>query len=180
MLGRHNLNWLPAQSVLRWHQVDSRVLASSVDFEIEFEAVALSNTGQARAFHGADVNESIVLAVIARDKAKPLHGVEEFDSADGLLTRQFALRAAWCGLHFYNVANNLEIRRRNLPAAIDEIELQFLTFGKPIKTRTFDLADVHEYVFAALIPLNEANASPSPSRTVCRDRASFPYFRDVC
>src|ERR1043166_3795974 len=63
------------------HQVDRRVLASSVDLEVELQPVALVELAQPRALDGADVDERVGLAVVAGDEAEALHRVEELDRA---------------------------------------------------------------------------------------------------
>src|SRR4029079_9844730 len=71
-------------SALNGHKVDRRVFPSSVDLEVEFEAIAFVDPRQAGALHRADMDERVVLAVVARDEAEALHGVEELDRAGGL------------------------------------------------------------------------------------------------
>jgi hypothetical protein len=130
------------------------MLASSVYFEVKFESVAFVDVAEARTFNCADMDEGIFLAIIARDEAKTLHGVEELDRTNGLFTRQLALRGLGRGGD--NVTYHLEVSRRNLAATIDEVELQFLTLGQTCEPGAFDLADMDEHVLAALIALDEA------------------------
>ena len=134
------------------------MLASSIDFEVEFKLVAFIQFTHARAFDRTDVNERIRLPVFARDKAKALHRVEELDRAHGLFAGQLPLRRGRFGCNRDHVADNLQIGRRNLSAAIDQVELQLLTFGQTFKASAFDCADVHEHIFAAVFTLNEAKA----------------------
>src|SRR5262245_35978203 len=79
-------------SILTRHQVDRRVLASSIDLDIEFQPVAFVEAAQPRTLDGADVDEGVGLPVVAGDEAEALHRVEELDRAAGLLAGQLALR----------------------------------------------------------------------------------------
>ena len=53
---------------------------------------------------------------------------------------------------------DLEVGRRNAPAAIDQSELQRLTVGEVGQTRLLDCRNVDEYIFAAVIADDEAEA----------------------
>lgn len=143
-------------STLHRHQVDRRILASSVDLDIEFDSVSLVEAGQPRTFNRADVNKSVWLAVITRDEAKALHRIEELDRAGRLLASQLSLRRSLAFLHGDGLADNLEIASGNLAATVDQLEFQLLTFGQTVEPGAFDRADVHEHIFTAIIALNEA------------------------
>ena len=168
-------------SVLNGHKINRRVLASSVNFEVELETFAFVDTLQARTFHRADMHECIRLAVIPHEEAEALHGIEELDCPGGLFAGQFTLGGAaalttaitaairtitatiWAitaaAVGYRNdIADNLQVLRGNLAAPINQIEFQRLPFSKAGKTGTFDRTDVHERVFAALILLDEAEA----------------------
>ena len=134
------------------------MLASSIDFEVEFKLVTFVQFTHARAFDRTDVNERIRLPVFARDKAEALHRVEELDRAHGFFACQLPLRRGRFGSNRDHVADNLQIGRRNLSAAIDQVELQLLTLGQTFKASAFDCADVHEHIFPAVFTLNEAKA----------------------
>lgn len=155
---------MPAGSTLARDEVDRRVLASSIDFDVEFDLIAFVEAGHARTLNRADVHERIWLTVIARDEAEALHRVEELDRTGRLVTRQLALRSrfARCLLTLLfdrdDIADHHEIAGRNLAATIDELKFQLLTFGKTFQAGTLDRADVHEHIIAALIALNEAEA----------------------
>src|SRR4051812_38585091 len=69
-------------SILRL-QVDRAHTAVAAGFEIVAEALILIERGQAGALHRADVDESVVAAVIGRDKAIALVAVEELYGSDG-------------------------------------------------------------------------------------------------
>src|SRR5688572_26994654 len=146
------------RSVLTRHQVDRRVLASSVDLEVELELVALVEALQPRALDRADVDERVRLPVVAGDEAEALHRVEELDSARRLLAGQLALRRGRALLDRDDVADDLEIARRDLAAAVDQVELQLLVFGQTVKPSTLDRADMDEDVLAAVIAGDEAEA----------------------
>src|SRR5690606_23976676 len=132
-------------SALNGHKVDRRVFPSSIDLEIELETVAFVDARQAGALHRADVDEGVFLAVVARDEAEAFHAVEELDRSGRLLAGQLALRSGGLLLHRNDVADDLKIGRRNLAAAIDQIELQLLPFGESFQSRALDLADVDEH-----------------------------------
>lgn len=155
---------MPAGSTLARDEVDRRVLASSIDFDVEFDLIAFVEAGHARTLNRADVHERVRLTVITRDEAEALHRVEELDRTGRLVTRQLALRSrfARCLLTLLfdrdDIADHHEIAGRNLAATIDELEFQLLTFGKTFQAGTLDRADVHEHIIAALIALNEAEA----------------------
>lgn len=155
---------MPAGSTLARDEVDRRVLASSIDFDVEFDLIAFVEAGHARTLNRADVHERIWLTVIARDEAEALHRVEELDRTGRLVTRQLALRSrfARCLLTLLfdrdDIADHHEIAGRNLAATIDKLKFQLLTFGKTFQAGTLDRADVHEHIIATLIALNEAEA----------------------
>ncbi len=155
---------MPAGSTLARDEVDRRVFASSIDFDVEFDLIAFVEAGHARTLNRADVHECVRLTVITRDEAEALHRVEELDRTGRLVTRQLALgsRFARCLLTLLfdrdDIADYDEIAGRNLAATIDKLEFQLLTFGKTFQAGTLDRADVHEHIIATLIALNEAEA----------------------
>lgn len=155
---------MPAGSTLARDEVDRRVLASSINFDVEFDLIAFVEARHARTLNRADVHERIRLTVIARDEAEALHRVEELDRTGRLVTRQLALRSrfARCLLTLLfdrdDIADHHEIAGRNLAATIDELKFQLLTFGKTFQAGTLYRADVHEHIIATLIALNEAEA----------------------
>ncbi len=155
---------MPAGSTLARDEVDRRVLASSIDFDVEFDLIAFVEAGHARTLNRADVHKRIWLTVIARDEAEALHRVEELDRTGRLVTRQLALgsRFARCLLTLLfdrdDIADHHEIAGRNLAATIDELKFQLLTFGQTFQAGTLYRADVHEHIIATLIALNEAEA----------------------
>lgn len=146
------------------------MLASSVNFEVELITLAFIEALQSRPLYCADMDKGIGLAIIANKEAEALHRIEEFDSPCGLFTRQLALWCAACrgcaarctgtaaALNRNYIANNLQILRRSLSAAINQIIFQRLTFGETFKSGTFNSADMNKYVFAAAILLDEAEA----------------------
>ncbi len=140
------------------NEVNGRIFAASVNLEIELEPVALVDACKARTFDSADVDEGIRLAVIARDKAKALHAVEELDSADRLVACKLAMRGLALGGHGDHVTHDLKVRSAHLPAAIDEIEGKLLPFGKAFEARTLNRADVNEHILTAVFTLDEAEA----------------------
>ena len=149
------------RSALNGHQIDCRVLASSINLKLEFQLVAFVQFPQARTFNRADVHERIRFAIITRDKAEALHRIEELDRASCLFASALTLRRLALLFDRDHVANHLQICRGNLSAAIDQVESKFLTFGQAFKTSAFDLADVNEDVFAATFLLDEAEALSS-------------------
>src|SRR5690554_5739534 len=149
---------IPRRSALNGHKVDRGELASSVDLEVELESVALVDAGQARPLDGADVHESVFLAIVAGDEAEALHRVEELDRAGRLLAGQLALRTGGFLLDGDYVADDLQIGSRDFPAAVDQIEGKLLPLGKPFEAGALNLADVDENVLAAFVTLDEAEA----------------------
>jgi hypothetical protein len=145
-------------SVLSGRQVDRRVLAPPIDLEIELELVALIQLAHARTLDRADVHERVRLAIITRDEAKALHGVEELDRAGSLLTRQLTLRRGGLGRDRDHVTHDLQIGCGDLAAAIDEVELELLAFGKTFKACALDSADVDEHILTTVFALDEAKA----------------------
>jgi hypothetical protein len=133
------------------------VLAASVNFKIKFVAFAFVDGREARPLNRADVHEGVGLSIIAHQKAKTLHGIEKLDCARDAFAGEFALgsgRSTRC--HGNNVADYLKILRRNLAAAIDEVEFELLALGQPLKPGTFNRADVHEHILATGFLLNKA------------------------
>ena len=128
---------MPAGSTLARDEVDRRVLASSIDFDVELDPITLVEPGHAGTLDGADVHKRVRLAIITGDEAEALHGVEELDRTGRLVARQLALGsrfALFALLDRDDVANNLKVGRRDLAAAIDELELQLLTFSETFET----------------------------------------------
>src|SRR5690606_35382707 len=113
---------------------------------------------QARALDRADVDERVVLSIVARDEAEAFHRVEELDRSGGLFAGQLALRTRALLLDRNHVADDLEIRRGDLAAPVDQVEGEFLPFGQAFEARPLDLADVDEHVLAAFVALDEAEA----------------------
>ena len=149
---------LRKRSTLKRHQVDRRVLASSIDLDVELHTVAFVQALHARTLDRADVHESVRLTVITRDEAETLHGVEELDGASGLLAGQLTLRGSLALFDGDDIADGNEVGRRNLATAIDELEFQLLTFGETFETRAFDRRDVHEHIIATFVALDETEA----------------------
>ena len=105
------------------------------------------------------MHECVGLAVVAGDEAEALHGIEELDRAGGALAGERTLRGHGLALgHGDDIADDNEVARRNLAAAINQREFQTLTFGQTLKARALDRADVHEHILAAIFALNEAEA----------------------
>jgi hypothetical protein len=152
---------MPACSTLKRHQVDRRVLSSSIDLNVELHAVAFVQGLKTRAFHGTDMHECVGLAVITRDEAEALHRIEELDRACCLFAGELALRSC-CRrfplLHGDHIADDLQIAGRNLASAINQLKLELLTFCKAFKAGALYRADVHKHILAALITLDEAEA----------------------
>ena len=141
------------------HKVDRRVLASSIDLDIKFHAVTFVEAGKARTFDRTDMHEGIGLTVITSDETKALHRIEELDGPGGLVTGKLTLRRSHLALGDGNhITHDHEIACGNLAASIYELELELLAFSQTFKASAFHRADVHEHIFSALIPLDEAEA----------------------
>ena len=147
-----------AGSTLARHKVDCRVLASSINLDIELHPVALVKAGEARALDCADMYERIRLAIITGNEPEALHGVEELDSTRGLVAGQLTLRRRFALFDGDDIAHDLQVGSRNLAAAIDQLEFQLLTFGQAFKAGTLDRTDVDEHIIAAFIALDETEA----------------------
>ncbi len=147
----------PDGSTLARHEVDRRVFASSIDFDVEFHLIAFVQARQAGPLNRADVHERIGLTIITGDEAETLHAVEELDRAGRAVTGQLTLGCFTLG-DCDNLADNLQIACRDLAAAIHQSEFKLLTFSEGFKARTLYGTDVNEYVLAAFIALNEAEA----------------------
>jgi hypothetical protein len=145
-------------SILTRHQVNRRVLASSINFNVEFKPIAFLQIPHTRTLNRADVHEGVGLAIIAGDKAEALHRVEELDCPGCLVAGQLTLRRFGALFHGDDIANNLQVAGRNFSAAINQVEFEFLTFGQAIEPGAFDRADVHKHILAAAFLLNEAEA----------------------
>lgn len=59
-------------------QVDSRCLALLASFQIELDPLTLAQVPDAGSFHGGNVNEDILRAIVWLNKAEPFGGVEPF------------------------------------------------------------------------------------------------------
>jgi hypothetical protein len=140
------------------HQVNRRVLASSIDLDIKLQTVAFGQLAHTRTLNSADMHESIGLAIITGDEAKALHGVEELDRTGGLVARQLTLGSSrrFALGSSDHVTHDRQIAGRHLAAAIHEREFQALTFGKAFETGAFNSADVDEHVFATIFTLDKA------------------------
>ncbi len=102
------------------------------------------------------MDERIGLAIIAGYEAKALHRIEELDRSAGLFAGQLTLRCFGTFFDSDHIAHNLKVAGRNLAAAINQVEFEFLPFGQTFKAGAFDRADVHKHILAAAFLLNEA------------------------
>ena len=107
------------------------------------------------------MNKRIRLAVIACDETKAFHRIEELDRPRCLVARQLALGRFGGLFNGNDIAKHDQIAGRNLSAAIDQREFQLLSLGQAFKPGTLDRTDVNEYVLAALVALDEAEALTS-------------------
>jgi hypothetical protein len=153
------------------------VFSAPINFDIELNPVTFIQRRHARAFNRRDVNKRIRLAIIALDKAKAFHRVEELNRACCRFAGQFTL---WCTAaaaeaaafwpitrvaitwrrpavcHRQRITFNDQISCGNLSAAINQCELHRLPFGKTGQTSLFNSRDMDEYVFSAVITHNKA------------------------
>jgi len=151
---------LASASVLTRLKVDGRIFASSINFDIELQTITLGQLTHARALNGADMHESVRLAVIARDKAEALHRVEKLNRTRSLFAGQLALGCGWRltlgnGDH---IADHDQVTGGNLAATINQRELQPLTFGQTFQASALNSADVHKHILATVFTLNKAEA----------------------
>src|SRR3569623_3502292 len=98
------------------------MLAATVDFEFERQAVAFIERREACTLHGGNVNEGVGLSVIALDEAKALHRIEELDRSLRLFAGQLALRSFLLALDRNRLALDLDVGCINSAATIDQSE----------------------------------------------------------
>ena len=141
------------------------MFASSVHFEIELVPLTFVQALQARPLDGADMDKCIRLAIVAYQEAEALHGIEKLDRAGRLFACQLTLGctarrgptgSAASALNRNHVTHNLQILRRSLAAAVNQIVFERLPFGQAFQSGTFDGTDMDEHVLAATILLDEA------------------------
>jgi hypothetical protein len=156
---------------LQWRKVHRRIFAATIDFQFELKAITFVQIGHAGTFDSGDVHKRIGLAIVALNEAEALHRVEEFDRAGSLFARELTRRGATtrraCAFTGFAIARrtaifdghrlaiDLQIRRRNPAAAIDEREFQRLPFGKTGKAGLLDCGDVNENVLTAVVANDE-------------------------
>ena len=146
------------ESTLHRHQVDRRILASSIDFDVELDPVTLVEFAHPRTLDRTDVHERVGLAVVAGNEAEALHRVEELDRAGRLFAGQRTLRRFFALFDHDHVADRREIGGGNLAATIYQVEFELLALGEAFEARALDRADVDEHVLTAAFLLNEAEA----------------------
>src|SRR3546814_667194 len=158
-------------SVLLRLQVYSRIFATTIDFQFEIEPVTFVKRCHASTLYRADMYKSIGLPIIALNKAKAFHSIEELDRATRLFSRELALgstiiptKAAsvlgWSSRrpisHGQGFTLDLQVGSGHFAAAVDQCKFEGLSFGKTGQSGLLDRADVHEHVFAAVIANDEA------------------------
>src|SRR5262245_35357668 len=106
------------------------------------------------------MDERIGLSVVAGDEAEALGGIEELDGPGRLLAGQLAHRGALARrlLDRERIALDLQVGRRHATAAVDQGELERLSFGEPGQAGLLDCGNMDEYVLTAVVPHNEAEA----------------------
>lgn len=159
------------------NQINRRIFAATINLNFELKPVTFIKARHASAFNGRNVDESIGLAIIALNKAKALHRVEKFDGARRLFAGQLTLRAAaitaaeaaairtitaitWrsAACHRQGFTVDLEIGRGDLATTINQRETERLTIGKPCEAELFDSRNMDEYILAAIIAHDKAEA----------------------
>jgi len=134
------------------------MLAATINFEFERQAIAFVEGRKTRALHCGDMNECVRLSVIALDEAEALHRVEELDRSLRLLTGQLALRSLLLPLDRDRLALDLDVGGGYAAAAIDQGESERLTFREIAEAGLLDCRNVDEHVFAPVITNDEAEA----------------------
>jgi len=125
------------------------------------------------------MNKCVWLTIVALDKAKALHGIEELNrtrrafagqcplNAGRTVTKAATAAAAFaaepvltrCALfHWQGITLNDEIRGGNLSAPINQCIAKWLTFSEASKACLLNRADVHKHIFSAAILNDEAKA----------------------
>ena len=145
-------------SPLARHQVDRRILSSSIDLDIEFKTIAFSQLFHSGILDRTNVDERIRLTIVAGDKSEALHAVEELDRSGSPFSGQFTLRGCLTLLHRDNFPDRDKVTGRNLAATVNKGEFQILPLGQAFKTSPLDSTDMDEHVFAAIILLDESEA----------------------
>ena len=140
------------------HQIDGRILSSSINFEVELVTLAFIEFRKARTLDGTNVHEGIRLAVITNQKPETLHRIEEFDRTGSFFAGQFALGRARCLRRRNHIAHDLKILCRDFAATIHKVEFEFLPFSQAFEAGTFDCADMDENIFSTTLLSDEAKA----------------------
>jgi hypothetical protein len=112
------------------------------------------------------MDKGIRLSIIPLDEAKAFAAVEKFYGASGLLSGKFPARrtatffaGASCTVRYFDeIAFDLDVRSRNLAAAVYQRKTQGLTFCEPFQASAFHLADMDKNIFSAAILHDEAEA----------------------
>ena len=63
-------------------QIDSRLLATTIGFDVIAQTLVLVQSGETRILNDADVDEAVIAAVDRRDEAIALVGIEEFNDTN--------------------------------------------------------------------------------------------------
>lgn len=155
---KHRDRMRPRRGASAGNEIDCRILPAPIDFDIELDPVTFVQALQARTLDRADMDESIGLTIVARDKAEALHRVEELDRSRRLLASQLALRRRLALLNGNHVPNSLEIAGGNLAATVDKSEFELLAFGQSFQAGSFHRADMDEDIVSALVALDESEA----------------------
>lgn len=151
------------------------MFAATINFDVELQTITFVEVRHASAFNRTDMDKRIRLTIVALNKAKALHRVEEFNGAVGRFAGQLTLlttataKAAAISAGFARLtrsalfnrkrfAFDFEVGCRNLATTINQCERQRLAFSKAAQASLLNRADVNEHIFAAFITLDEAKA----------------------
>jgi hypothetical protein len=158
-------------------QIYRSLLATTIFFQFERDALAFVQIGEAGAFHGRDVHESIRRAIVALNEAEAFGTIEELHGTIHTLTiahRSRTITARRCRAAFeatfarltrrrtirnrQRLAVDLQFGRRNATIAFGQGEFQRLTIGQTGQTGCFHCGDVHEHIFTAIFTHHKAEA----------------------
>jgi hypothetical protein len=111
------------------------------------------------------MDKGIGLSIVTLNEAEAFAAVEEFYGPCGFFSGKLPARGTPATLlamasaaigNFYKVAFDLDVRSRNLSAAVHERKAQCLAFSETFQSCAFDLTDMHKNILAATILHDEA------------------------
>jgi hypothetical protein len=112
------------------------------------------------------MDKCIRLSIVALNEPEAFAAVEKLYGTGGFFSGKFPARGTTAAAilamasttigNIYKIAFDLNVRSRNLPAAVNERKAQCLAFGETFQARAFYLTDMDKNIFAATILYDEA------------------------